>query len=64
MALDSHPLKPGKKHVGQRDVPVTFAGVTIHPGDWLYADEGESCGSASPRRALACCRLPAAAQRC
>jgi len=41
MALDSHPLKPGKRDVGQRDVPVVVGGVTIHPGDWLYADEGK-----------------------
>jgi regulator of ribonuclease activity A len=26
---------------GQRlnDVTVKFSGVTIHPGDWIYADE-------------------------
>ena len=35
MALDSHPLKPGKADVGQRDVPVTVGGVVINPGDWL-----------------------------
>lgn len=54
MALDSHPLKPGKKDVGQRDVPVTFAGVTIHPGDWLYADEGERGGRATHSPAVVC----------
>ncbi|EFN57535.1 hypothetical protein CHLNCDRAFT_21385, partial [Chlorella variabilis] len=35
MALDSHPLKPGKADVGQRDVPVTVGGFVINPGDWL-----------------------------
>lgn len=39
MALDSHPLKPGKRDMGQRDVPVVVGGVTIQPGDYLYADE-------------------------
>ncbi len=39
MALDSHPLKPGKRDMGQRDVPVVVGGVTINPGDYLYADE-------------------------
>ncbi|MCC5812132.1 MAG: ribonuclease E activity regulator RraA [Ectothiorhodospiraceae bacterium] len=37
-ALNTHPLKSVKKGVGDRDVPVTFAGVSFHPGDWLYAD--------------------------
>jgi regulator of RNase E activity RraA len=39
MAVDAHPLKPGKKVIGERDVPVRIGGVTIRPGDWLYADE-------------------------
>ncbi len=38
-ALNTHPLKSVKKGVGDRDVPVTFAGVTFQPGDYLYADE-------------------------
>ncbi|MBA1148759.1 ribonuclease E activity regulator RraA [Ectothiorhodospiraceae bacterium WFHF3C12] len=38
-ALNTHPLKSVKKGVGERDVPVTFAGVTVQPGDYLYADE-------------------------
>jgi regulator of ribonuclease activity A len=25
-------------HTGQRDRPVTFAGVTFRSGQWLYAD--------------------------
>lgn len=38
-ALNTHPLKSVKKGVGDRDVPVTFAGMTLRPGDYLYADE-------------------------
>ncbi len=38
-ALNTHPLKSVKKGVGDRDVPVTFAGVTFHAGEWLYGDE-------------------------
>lgn len=37
-ALNTHPRKSVKKGQGERDVPVSFAGVTIRPGDWLYAD--------------------------
>ncbi|GLC49200.1 hypothetical protein PLESTB_000193100 [Pleodorina starrii] len=37
-ALATHPLKSSKRDPGQRDVPVTFGGVTVHPGDWVYAD--------------------------
>jgi regulator of ribonuclease activity A len=38
-ALAPHPKKSIKKGAGERDVPVTFAGVTFRPGAWLYADE-------------------------
>ncbi|WP_440995287.1 ribonuclease E activity regulator RraA [Arhodomonas sp. SL1] len=38
-ALNVHPRRSEKRGEGERDVPVTFAGVTIAPGDWLYADE-------------------------
>lgn len=37
-ALAPFPLKSSKRDLGQRDVPVSFAGVTIKPGDWVYAD--------------------------
>ncbi|WP_447556206.1 ribonuclease E activity regulator RraA [Vreelandella sp. EE22] len=37
-ALGSHPRKSEKHGAGQRDIPVTFAGTTIRPGQWLYAD--------------------------
>ena len=37
-ALGHHPRKSVKKGQGETDVPVTFAGVTLTPGEWLYAD--------------------------
>jgi regulator of ribonuclease activity A len=37
-ALNPHPLKTDKRGEGQRDVNVTFAGATIRPGNYLYAD--------------------------
>ena len=38
-ALNTHPLKSIKKGVGDRNLAVTFGGVTFTPGEWLYADE-------------------------
>ena len=38
-ALDTHPQKSIKKNVGDRDIAVTFGGVTFKPGEYLYADE-------------------------
>lgn len=37
-ALGTVPRKTEKHGVGQRDIPVTFGGVTIAPGDSVYAD--------------------------
>ena len=37
-ALNTHPKKSVKKGIGDRDLPVTFAGVTFTPDQWLYAD--------------------------
>ncbi|GKW48108.1 ribonuclease E activity regulator RraA [Halomonas sp. NCCP-2165] len=37
-ALGAHPRKSEKRGEGSRDIPVTFAGVTLAPGQWLYAD--------------------------
>ncbi|MEQ8663283.1 MAG: ribonuclease E activity regulator RraA [Gammaproteobacteria bacterium] len=37
-ALTTNPRKSVKKGVGERDVEVRFAEVTIRPGDYLYAD--------------------------
>ncbi len=38
-AIGVHPLKSVKRGVGERDVPVRFAGVTFLPGHMVYADE-------------------------
>lgn len=38
-ALNTHPQKSIKKNVGERNTPVTFAGVTFRPGQWIYVDE-------------------------
>jgi regulator of ribonuclease activity A len=37
-ALGTSPMKSAKAGKGERGVPITFAGVTFTPGDWLYAD--------------------------
>jgi regulator of ribonuclease activity A len=37
-ALGTQPMRSAKTGKGERSVPVTFGGVTFHPGDWLYAD--------------------------
>ena len=47
-ALNTHPLKTVKKNIGERDVPVTFGGVTIKPGEWLCADEDGVIVSTEP----------------
>jgi len=47
-ALNTHPQKTVKKGVGDRNLAVTFGGVTFHPGEWLYADEDGVLVSARP----------------
>lgn len=37
-ALAAHPKRSARTGAGEVDVVVSFAGVTIAPGDWLYAD--------------------------
>ncbi|SHF12604.1 regulator of ribonuclease activity A [Modicisalibacter ilicicola DSM 19980] len=37
-ALGAHPRRSEKRGEGQRDISVVFAGATIRPGQWLYAD--------------------------
>mmetsp|Transcript_38022 Transcript_38022/g.63908 ORF Transcript_38022/g.63908 Transcript_38022/m.63908 type:complete len:236 (+) Transcript_38022:74-781(+) len=46
-ALNTHPLKSSKRDAGLRDVAVTFAGVTVRPGDYVYADHDGVIVSAS-----------------
>jgi regulator of ribonuclease activity A len=38
-ALNSTPLKTERKGEGELNVPVTFAGVTFSPGEYVYSDE-------------------------
>jgi regulator of ribonuclease activity A len=37
-ALATHPLRPARKGVGERNLRVFIGGVPVSPGDWLYAD--------------------------
>jgi regulator of ribonuclease activity A len=37
-ALATHPQRSVRKGVGDRDIAVSIAGVTIRPGNWIYAD--------------------------
>lgn len=37
-AISTHPMKTEKRGLGDLDIPVSFAGQTIKPGDWVYAD--------------------------
>jgi regulator of ribonuclease activity A len=47
-ALNTHPLKSIKKGAGDRNIAVTFGGVTFAPGEWLYADEDGVIVATSP----------------
>ncbi|GAA3816350.1 ribonuclease E activity regulator RraA [Sphaerisporangium flaviroseum] len=38
-ALGSNPRKSAKEGTGQRDVPVSFGGITFHPGAELFSDD-------------------------
>lgn len=38
-ALAAHPRRSGKEPVGEEGGPLTFAGVTVRPGDRVVADE-------------------------
>ena len=37
-ALASIPLKSNRRGEGQKDIPVTFGGVTFRTGEYVYAD--------------------------
>jgi len=37
-ALNTHPIKTEKRGIGDLNIRVTFAGQTIKPNDWIYAD--------------------------
>ena len=47
-ALNTHPQKSIKKGVGDRNLAVSFGGVTFKPGEWLYADEDGIVVSSKP----------------
>ncbi|MDV9030718.1 ribonuclease E activity regulator RraA [Pseudomonas sp. RAC1] len=47
-ALASHPMKTDKRGLGDLNVPVTFAGVTFRPGEYVYADNNGVIVSPSP----------------
>lgn len=49
-ALAIYPLKSVKRGVGERDIPVRFAGVNFIPGHHLYADEDGLLVSEKPLR--------------
>jgi regulator of ribonuclease activity A len=37
-ALAAHPQRSIRKGVGDEDIKVSISGVSIRPGDWIYAD--------------------------
>ena len=37
-ALAAHPRRSIRKGLGEKDLVVDVAGVTVRPGDWVYAD--------------------------
>jgi regulator of ribonuclease activity A len=39
MAIGTSPRKSRKNGIGAKNVPVTFGGCMMRPGDYLYADE-------------------------
>jgi len=48
MARAAHPRRSKKGGHGDREVPVRFAGVTFHSGDFVYADEDGVIVSGTP----------------
>ena len=47
-AVGTIPLRSDKRGKGERDVPIRIAGVSIRPGDFVYADEDGIITSPSP----------------
>lgn len=48
LALAAIPLKTEKLGVGEINLDLNFAGVTIHPGDYLYADKSGTVVAQKP----------------
>ncbi len=38
-ALAVHPRRSFRKGLGEKDIAVDIAGITVRPGQWVYADE-------------------------
>jgi len=47
-ALGTQPRKSEKRGLGDLNVPVTFGGVTFHPGQYVYADNNGIIVSEKP----------------
>ncbi len=47
-ALATHPRRSFRKGAGEQDLTIDIAGVTVRPGDWIYADEDGVLASAQP----------------
>ncbi len=47
-ALNTHPRRSFRKGAGDKGLPVDIAGVSVRPGDWIYADEDGVLVSAQP----------------
>ena len=47
-ALGTIPLKTDKRGIGDRNVSVTFGGITFNPGEFVYADNNGIIVSAEP----------------
>lgn len=48
LALATVPIRTEKQGRGTRGVPVRVCGVTIHPGDWVYADADGVIAASEP----------------
>ncbi len=49
-AMGTNPRKSSPAGEGETDVPVSFGGVTFHPGDYVYCDEDGVLVSPEPIR--------------
>lgn len=47
-ALNTIPLKTEKRGIGDLNVPITFGGLTINPGEFIYADNNGVVVSEKP----------------
>lgn len=52
-ALGTNPRKSVKRGQGERGILVSLAGVSVHDGDWVYADEDGILFSSGPLEASA-----------